>query len=106
MTKQKTMDERIADAEAHLAKLKADRAERIAKETAKRDAGVSRIAFETSIEALVRSAQQRQMPLSEPVGNLLAALFEEREQRRLAEDRRRRAERKARRDAAEAQQRG
>lgn len=32
----KTMDERIADAEAHLAKLKADRAERIAKATAKR----------------------------------------------------------------------
>lgn len=29
--------------------------ERIAKQTAKRDAGVSRIAFETSIEALVRS---------------------------------------------------
>lgn len=102
----KTMDERIADAEAHLAKLKADRAERIAKQTAKRDAGMARIAFGTSIEALVRSAQQRQMPLSGSVGDLLAALFEEREEQRLAEDRRRRAERKARRDAAEAEQRG
>ena len=106
MTTKKTNAQRIAEAEAHLAKLKAAEAERIARETARRDAGMSRIAFETGIEALVRSAQQRQMPLSESVGDLLAALFEEREEQRLAEDRRRRAERKARRDAAEAEQRG